>query len=207
MKAPACFNVFTQKFDATLTGSFAPIDPIEAIKANTAGIPLTTVSGSAIAGTRTSSTRFTRTSGVWIQEVILPLSGVTASGGYTTFYPGETVTESSSSSTGVVIEASTTELRLKTISAAFTGGLTLTGGTSGVTATGGTAVNVVTPLRGKLIFSHASGTLTAGTVLRVKSNTATYLDVENSLHATGTAIILCDNEAAMRDAMDISYGS
>lgn len=59
-----------------------------------------------------------------------------------TFSEGETITESTSSATGVLKRAdvggSSKALYISAVSGTFTGGQTLTGGTSGATATGGT---------------------------------------------------------------------
>jgi hypothetical protein len=184
---------------------------MEIFKADTAGYTITTVAGTAIAGTRTSATVFTRSAGVWYDRVIIDISAIVESAPYTNFSVGETVTESTSTSTGVVEQVTATQLVLKTISAAWTGAETITGGTSGVTATGGTAVNVVTNLKGQLIWSHASGTLTAGTWCKVKSNTASAITIDSAgagaLNATGTAIIIQPTMEKAREAMDIDYGS
>jgi hypothetical protein len=213
MKAPKGYNIWTQKFDDAVHGDYgAPMTSKDALELNTAGITISSVSGTAIAGARTSATRFTRTSGVHIDRVILPLTGATG-----TFTVGETVTEAASSSTGVVESATTTQVILKTISKAFTGSAVLTGGTSAYTATGGTAVNCLTPLAGKLAWSHTSGT-TGGTGnwVRIKSVAAagTYFDIiaTDALDSVSTAVIISnENFPAMpneeefaRQQMDIT---
>lgn len=212
MIAPKGFNIYTQKFDDAVRGDIPPIDGIEALKASTAGVTINDVTGTAIPGTRTSAQVFTRASGVHMDRVILPLTAATG-----VFTVGETVTESSSSKTGVVEEATLTRVVLKTPSGAFTGGLTLTGGTSTYTATGGTAVNVVTNLAGKLLWSFATGTEGTGNWCRIKSNTATAITLiaTDDLQATGTSIILSHEgfpatgmeEQFAREQTDISYGS
>ena len=72
------------------------------------------------------------------------------SGGAGTFTEGETITESTSSATGVLRRtdqsAGTPALYIDPASGTFTGGQTLTGGTSGATATGGT---IISPATGK----------------------------------------------------------
>lgn len=198
MKPPESFNVLTQEFDPYVRGNCAQMDPMDAMKLNAAGIVINSVSGTAIAGTRTSANIFTRSAGVWYSKVIIPISSVTG-----TFVVGETVTETTSTSTGVIEEVTASKMVMKTITKAFTGAETLTGGTSGATATGGTPVNVVTDLKGKLAWSHTSGTTTAGIWCRIVSNTASAITVDQTLHATGTAVILVDDEAAAREAMDI----
>jgi hypothetical protein len=184
----------------------------DALELNSAGVTISdTLLGSptAIAGTRTSATRFTRSSGVWYDAVVIDISSVVASGGYDTFYPGETVTETGSSSTGVVVEATATRLVMKTITGTFTGSATLTGGTSGVTATGGTPTHKITNLKGWVVWAYVNGGgAGTGTFSRVTANTATYVDVDiNNLHASCDRIVLFKDEAAARDALDISYGN
>lgn len=89
------------------------------------------------------------------------------SGGSGTFTEGETITESTSSATGVLRRsdqgAGTPALYIDPATGTFTGGQTLTGGTSGATTTGGT---IISPSTGKHhIFrrantnTHASYTL------------------------------------------------
>jgi hypothetical protein len=202
MKAPKAFDVYTQKFTSAVRGDYQGGDDFAALQAESAGVTINSVSGTAIGGTRTSASIFTRSSGVWIDRVIIPISSVSG-----TFVDGETVTETTSSSTGVIESVSDTMMVLHTISAAFSGAKTLTGSTSGATATGGTATNVVTDLKSWLVWSHASGTTTAGTTCRVVSNTSSAITVDGTLHATGTAVILFQNEQALRDAMDIEYGT
>lgn len=77
--------------------------------------------------------------------VKFPVSGITG-----TFSEGETITESTSSATGVLRRsdqtAGTPALYIDPASGTFTGGQTLTGGTSGATATGGT---IISPATGK----------------------------------------------------------
>lgn len=198
MKAPECFDVLTQQFDPYVRGNCPKMDPLDAMRLNAVGIVINSVSGTAIAGTRTSGTVFTRTSGVWYSKVIIPISSVTG-----TYVVGETVTETTSGATGVIEEVTASKMVMKTITLAFTGAETLTGGTSGATSTGGTPVNVITNLKGKLVWSHTSGVTTAGIWCRVVSNTASAVTVDQTLHATGTAIIIVDDEAAAREAMDI----
>lgn len=199
MIAPQGFNIITQTFNADVNLGHPKIGAEEAMELNTAGVTISTVSGSAIGGTRTSATRFTRTAGVWIDFYIIPLTAATG-----TFTVGETVTESGSSSTGVVVEATTTRVVLKTISAVFTGSATLTGSTSAYTATGGTVVTCLTNLKGQWAFSHASGTLTAGNWVRITNSTAAYIDIDGALHATGTAVVIHPNEHEARRAMSIT---
>jgi hypothetical protein len=202
MKAPKSFNLFTQTFEPDVRGDYPGGEDYDALQASTAGITITTVSGTAVAGTRTGDTTFTRSSGVWIERVII--AGTFTPANWT---DGETVTETGSSSTGVLESISATKMVLNTITKAFTGSAVLTGGTSGETATGGTATNVTTNLKGWLAWSHASGTLTAGAWVRIVSNTATVLTTDGTLHAVGTAVVLTRDKRAARNAMDISYGS
>jgi len=207
MRPPSNYDIFTQTLSPSLAHDESVVGATEALKFATAGQTIVTVDGTAIAGTRTSATRFTRTAGTWNQTVIILISAITPSGVNLTFQLGETVTESSSSKTGVVLNVNTTQLTLGTLSGNFTGGLTLTGGTTGVTATGGVAAHQLQNLAGKLVWSHASGTLTAGTWLMITKNTAAYLDVSGTLHATGTAVIIVGSAADARAAMDLTYGS
>lgn len=203
MKAPKSWNPYTQLLDAYPSLEHEGPSDYDAMQANTSGSTISSVSGTAIAGTRTSATIFTRTSGVWVDRVIIDISGITASGGYSNFSVGETITETTSSSTGVVEEVSETRLVMKTISKLFTGAKTLTGGTTGVTATGGTANNIITNLKGQLIWSHESGVLTLGAWLRVVSNTSAAITIDGALETTGTAVIIVPNVQGARDAMDL----
>ena len=86
MKAPESFNVFTQKFDPAVRGNHEKLDDVAAFETNVAGVTINSVSGTAIAGTRTSATVFTRSSGVWIKKVIIPISSVSG-----TFVDGELI--------------------------------------------------------------------------------------------------------------------
>lgn len=209
MKAPLSWNPITQLLDpnpSLIAGR--KMSEYDALQGNASGYTITTVSGTAIAGTRTSATVFTRSAGVWYDRVIIDFTGLTAAGAYSNFAVGETVTETTSTATGVVEEVSLTRLVLKTITVGFTGGLTLTGGTTGVTATGeASPVNIVTNLKGQWIWSHASGTLTAGKWLRIVSNTKNTLTIDGALHTTGTAVIIVKDLQAARDAMDVDLGS
>lgn len=207
MKAPQSWNPFTQELDPYPSLEFESVEEYDALQANTSGYTIVTVAGTAIAGTRTSATVFTRSSGVWYDRVIIDISAIVASGGFSNFAVGETITETTSGATGVVEEVSTVRLVMKTITLAFTGGETLTGGTTGVTATGGTANNIVTNLKGQLVWSHASGTLTAGSWLRIVSNTASAITIDGALHTTGTAVIIVANVQRARDAMDLTLGT
>ena len=207
MKAPQSWNPYTQQLDSYPSLESKTPGDYDVLQANTSGYTIVSVSGTAIPGTRTSAVIFTPTSGVWIDRVIIDISAIVAAGAYTNFAVGETVTETTSTSTGVVEEITGTMIRLKTISKTFTGAKTLTGGTSGVTATGGTATNVITNLKGKLLWSHADGVLTAGTWCRIVSNTATAVTIDGALNTTGTSIIIVNNEQAARDAMNITLGA
>jgi len=213
------FDVIAQKWTDGVTASAESLSTKDALDLNTAGQTISTVSGTAIPGTRTSGTRFTRTSGVWIDYVVIPISAIVAAGVYDNFVVGETVTETGSSSTGVVQDVTTTKLVLKTITKAFAGSATLTGGTSGVTATGGTAVNVLTPLKGKLAWSHTDGTLTAGNWVRILdvATTGAYFNTiaTDALHSTGTSVVIshegfpatADEHVFAREQMTLVEGS
>jgi hypothetical protein len=74
-----------------------------------------------------------------LTETRLPYSS--ASGD---FIIGETITETDSGSTGEILWDDGSTFGLRNCSAAFTGGKTVTGGTSTETATGGTAQNLLT---------------------------------------------------------------
>jgi hypothetical protein len=208
MKAFEGFDILTQKYNPAVMGTHEPLDPFETLKSNTAGVTVNSVAGTAITITRTSATRATRDSGVWIKRVIIDISAIVAAGAYTNFVVGETITETTSNSTGVVEEVSTTRLVMKTITKAFTGGKTLTGGTSNVTATGGTATNVIEDLRGKFVWSYVNADgVGTGKWTRVIGNIATYLDIDGTLLTSADRIIIADTEAKAREAMDVSYGS
>jgi len=209
MKAPQSWDPITQLIDPYPSLALGQhVSEYDALQANTSGYTITTVAGTAIAGTRTSAVVFTRSARVWIDRVIMDFTGLTAAGAYTNFAVGETVTETTSSATGVVEEISLTRMVLKTITAEFTGSKTLTGGTTGVTATGeASPVNILTNLKGQWVWSHASGTLTAGSWLRIVSNTKSAITIDGALHSTGTAIIIVKDLQAARDAMDIDIGS
>lgn len=208
MKAFEGFDILTQKYNPAVMGTHEPLEPFETLKNNTAGVTVNSVSGSAVAGTRTSATRYTRSSGVWISRVIISFTGLTPAGAYTNFAVGETVTETTSNSTGVVEEVSTTRMVLKTITKAFTGGETLTGGTTNVTATGAASpVNVIEDLRGKFAWSYVNPTSTAGKWTRIIGNIATYFDIDGALYGSADRAIIADDETAARESMDVSYGA
>jgi hypothetical protein len=203
MNAPEAYDIYNQDFDDAVLARSEPLDPLKALETNTAGHTIVSVSGTAIAGTRTAATTFTRSSGVWIKRVVIDISSVSG-----TFQVGETVTETTSSATGVIESVTASKMYLTTITAEFVGEKTLTGGTSGATATGGASpVNAIDDQTGKVAWSHASGTLTAGSWCLIKSNTKDALTLEHTLHATGTAVIIADSPREARLAMDISYGS
>lgn len=204
MKAPFCYDLRTQLLEPKRMQEQDPIlaaAALHAMELNAKGFTFS-VSGTAIAGTRTDADTFTRTSGFWIDEVYIEHGGVTG-----TFVVGEAVVETTSGASGFVkeITASHIVIRGAITTAAFVGDKLLTGGTSGATCTGdGTISTTYTDLKGYWVFSHASGTVTAGSWMRVTSNTGTTVDVDGTLHATGTGIILCKNAAEARDAISMN---
>lgn len=201
MKAPFCFDLRTQRLcprrmrdqDAALTSA-----EVAAMQLNQRGFTVSSVSGSAIAGTRTDADTFTRAAGYWLDEVYIEHGGVTG-----TFQVGEAVTEATTSAAGYVKEVTSSHIVIRgpiTV-AQFSGDKVLTGGTSGATCTGnGTKAETVTDLKGYWVWSHASGSPATGVWLRVNSNTATAINVDGTLHATGTAVMLFKNSADAHEA-------
>jgi hypothetical protein len=209
IKPPNGFNIWTMALEPGLANDHTISAGVEALELAHAGYAIADVTGTAIPGTRSTALTFTRTAGTWNKRVKLPITALVATAGYPTFALGETVTESSSSHTGVVECVDSTSLTLRTISDSFHGSQTLTGGTSGVTATGGTPVHELEDLagEGKLVWSHPSGTVTTGKWVRVNSNTATILTVNAALETTGTAVIIADDEQDALSRMTITYGA
>lgn len=108
-----------------------------------------------VSGTGVKALEFTH---VWRQGGKLGISSVTG-----TFQVGETVTETSSGATAVVYRVSDTELILHTnLVAAFTGGLTVTGGASGATATGATGGMTHLGMKMRVALSAAANTVAIG---------------------------------------------
>jgi hypothetical protein len=113
-----------------------------------------------------------------LTEARIPFTGLTG-----TFVLGETVTETTSAETGVIlwieVSGTTGVLGLGDVSGAFTGGLTLTGGTSSATATGGTAQNWLERTADTPIYEPQYRTVEAD--LGYTPATATlYLDVKKA---------------------------
>jgi hypothetical protein len=204
MKAPFCFDLRTQLLDPRRMENQAPILSaaiMEALKLNERGFIVNTVSGTAIAGTRTDADTFTRSAGYWVDEVRIEHGGYTG-----TPQLGEEVEETTSGAKGKLKEITTTHIviRFPITVAAFVGDKLLTGATSGFTCTGdGTITTDVTDLVGQWVWSHTSGTLTAGVWCRVVSNTSTAINVDATLHSVGTAVILFASAAAARDAYNM----
>jgi len=208
MRAPIGFDIETQQFDAAVRGDHVPLDPLEVLQANTAGVTVNSVAGTAITSTRNSATKITRDAGVWISRVIIPISAIVAAGAYTNFVVGETITETGSSKTGVVESVTASLLILKTIDGEFTGAATLTGTTSSVTATGGVANNVLEDLKGQWIYAYVNPTVATGTWSRITSNVKDYLNTDvNDILGSADRIIICKDKDTARKAMDIDYGA
>lgn len=203
MKAPFSFDLRTQLLDPRRMAhqdALLSLAEVEALKLNERGFVTNSVSGTAIAGTRTDNDTFTRSAGYWVDEVKID------HGGYTGIpVLGEEVTETTSGAKGKLKEITSTHIviRFPITVAAFVGDKLLTGA-GGFTCTGnGTIVTDVSNLAGQWVYSHKSGDLTDGLWMQVVSNTSTTVDVDGTLHSTGTAIILFSSASAARDAISM----
>lgn len=172
---------------------------INALTANKVGYARTVDVTGNITGTRTDANTFTATSANFVANFVITHAAMT-----TPFTVGETVTETDTSATGVVVEAAYTWTRLRPTSATlFNGAKLLTGGTSGYTATGTGKTTNLKALAGKWCYSYNPSYANNGVFLKITSNTATTCDVDGTLEATGTRLVIFDNENEAYGAVDI----
>lgn len=197
------FDPFEQEF--VLPEGVSPRNLDATVNALRMSVRIKNVIGTAIGGALSGSDKiFTRTTGYFIDRVIIPISGIVATETESNFRVGEHVVETTSNADGIVVEVTPTQVVLKTITVAqFTGNKTLTGQSSTVTATGGTVTEKLTDLSNKLAWVHVSGTPAAGELTRIISNTATTFTTLAAMFTGGTAVILFDDADAAVAAMQI----
>lgn len=170
-----------------------------ALAANKRGYARTVDVTGNVTVTRTDANTATATSANFVANFVITHAAMT-----TPFTVGETVTETGTSATGVVVEAAYTWTRLRPTSATlFAGDAVLTGGTSGYTATGTGKTTNLKALAGKWAYSYNPSAPNNGVFLKITSNTATTCDVDGTLEATGTRLVIFDNEGEAYAACDI----
>lgn len=188
----SCLNVGA---DATET-----LAVIEALRANKTGFARAVDVTGNVTGTRTDANTFTATSANFVANIIITHAAMT-----TPFTLGETVTETGTSATGVVVETAYTWTRLTSTSATpFAGNALLTGGTSGYTATGTGKTTALKTLTGKWAYSYNPSAPNDGVFLKITSNTATTCDVDGTLEATGTRLVIFDTEDDAYEAVSLA---
>lgn len=195
------FDPFTEKL--VLREGHTPAFLTAFVEALKTPVVINSVAGTAIAGSLSGSDKiFTRTAGYWIDQVRIPISSVTG-----TFVVNETVTETTSSATGVVEEVTSTHLTLKQpfATATFTGAKTLTGGTSGATATGGTPAETLTDLKNQVVWAHLSGSTGNGALERITANTNSTFTTVTAMQSTATAAIIFKDAESAAEAMDVVH--
>lgn len=172
---------------------------VEALKMNKLGLTRTVNVTGALTGTRADANTFAATSANLVANYL-----VTHAKMATPFTVGETLTETGTSATGIVVEAAATWTRLRPVSATqIAGNALLTGGTSGLTATGTGKTTTLKALAGKWAYSYDPATPNGGVFAKITSNTATTIDVDGTLETTGTRLVIFPTDAAAHDAVDI----
>lgn len=172
---------------------------IEALRVNKTGFARTVDVTGNVTVTRTDANTATATSANFVANFVITHAAMT-----TPFTVGETVTETGTSATGVVVEAAYTWTRLSSTSATvFAGNALLTGGTSGYTATGTGKTTNLKALTGKWAYSYNPSAPNDGVFLKITSNTATTCDVDGTLEATGTRLVIFDNENEAYEAVSL----